>query len=428
MIASFGTGLAGTDLWELVLLLGLLAMSGFFSGSETSLFNLTAGQLYRMRNAGRAGRMVVLLMKRPRRVLNTLLLGNMLVNVAYASIASVMILHASDAWGLAGWQAFLVNLAPLLVLILLGEVAPKMLALVIGEKWALAAAVPLTTIGRVFRPLLAAMEVTLVSPLTRLFAPRPAAGGDITAEELNALLDLSAKRGILDHSVNELLQEIVALTDLRVGDIMVPRVDMIAHDLHAPPAELVEKFRATRLRKIPVYEGDLDHVLGVVHAKRMLLNPGADPRGLVVKVPFVPEAGSVERALLQFRVTRTQMAIVVDEYGGTAGLVTLHDIVEEIVGEIPEPAERSPAPAVERLGPREFLLDGNLAIHDWADAFKMDLSGKRISTIGGFVTSLLGRIARVGDTVTYRNLSFAVESMRRRRIDRLRLTLQEEPQ
>jgi CBS domain containing-hemolysin-like protein len=295
----------------------------------------------------------------------------------------------------------------------------------VADRWALLVAAPVTVLQRVLSPLLWCSGRLVVAPITHLLAPWVDLARDVTAAELAAVLDLSARRGILDRDATDLIQEIVELSDLRVTDIMVPRVDMIAYDLDAPRRGLIDLFRRTRLRKIPVYEGDVDQTFGVVHAKRLLMNPKAPLRDLVVKVPFVPEAATVERALLQFRVTRTQMAIVVDEYGGTAGLVTLEDILEEIVGDIRDDHDQQAAEPVRRISDRQYELDGELAIHEWDDAFKMDLSGKRISTVGGFVTSLLGRIAEPGDHATYRNLRFTVESMRGRRIEKLRLDLLE---
>ncbi len=410
--------------WKLVLLAGLLVASAFFSGTETSLFSLSRLQLYRLRHGRRSGKIASKLMSRPRRVLNTLLLGNMLVNVAYTGIAAVMILDLRRA-GLAGWAVAAASLGSLIVLILFGEVTPKMLAIAVGTRWVPPAAAALAVVERATAPVLYVLEKAIVGPLGRLVAPARPSAVDITAEELAALLDLSAKRGIIDRDVNALLQEIVALTDLNVADIMVPRVDMLAYDVDGPRQGLAKVFTETHLRKIPVYETDIDHVLGVIHAKRLLMDPQTPVRELVAEVPFVPEAGNVERLLLQFRVTGTQMAIVVDEYGGTAGLVTLEDVVEEIVGDIPDPHEAVAGPAVQRVGENEYLLNGNLAIHEWVDAFKIDLSGGRISTIGGFVTSLLGRIPRESDTVSYRNLRFTVEAMRRRRIEKLRLQLVE---
>ena len=411
--------------WQLVLMGGLLGGSAFFSGTETALFSLTRGQLMRFGQGGRLERLVASIMQTPGRTLNTLLLGNMLVNVAYASLSAVMI-FGLEAAGAPTWATVVASLAPLLALILLGEVTPKMLALVTGERWATLAATPVAVLEGAMSPVLRVLEALFIKPITRLVSPPATETSDVTAEELAAVLDLSAKRGILDHDANSLLQEILELTGLRVRDVMVPRVDMIACDVDAAPAELSEMFRRTHLRKVPVYEGSVDRIVGVVHAKRLLLGGGESLRDLCVTVPFVPEAANLERVLLQFRVTQTQMAVVVDEYGGTAGLVTLEDVLEEIVGDIPDPHEPADQPAVRRVSEREYLLDGNLAIHEWQDAFKIDLGGARISTVGGFVLSLLGRIPHVGEAIDHRNLRFVVESMRGRRIATLRLLLRED--
>ena len=417
-----------THAWHFAIMALLLVASGFFSGTETALFSLTRGQIHRLRQSRPAGRLVASLMRRPRQVLNTLLLSNMLVNVAFTGISAVMILDMKQAHLLSMWQAGLVSLVPLLALILIGEVTPKMLAFVLAESWAVLTAGLLIVVRRILWPVLAVLDVLMVLPITRLLAPRPEAGAAITAEELGALLDLSAKRGIIDHDAGEMLQEIAELDDLRVSDIMVPRVDLVAYNIAAPNEGLVGLFRKTRLRRIPVYAGDIDNILGVVHAKRLLLAPATPLGELVVKVPFVPAAGSVERTLLQLRVAKSQLAIVVDEYGGTAGLVTLEDILEEIVGDIPSPHDVDRGPAVVQTSETEYLLDGGLAIHEWSDAFKMDLTSGRISTIGGFVISLLGRIPREGETAAYRNLTFTVESVRRRRIGRIRLRRLEDSQ
>ena len=420
----WGAFLAG-HVGQMVLLAALLTMSAFFSGSETALFSLSPGQLYRLRRGGGGGRLTASLMARPHQILHSLLLGNLLVNVAYSGISAVLIIDLQRQTALPGALLAALLLAPVLVLILVGEVLPKMLAMLVAERWAVAAAVPLTGLRKALHWVIFVLHRAIVGPLTQIIAPRPAAGAAISGEELGARLDLSAKRGILDSQANVLLQEIVELTDLRVCDIMVPRVDMICYDVDAPTAGLVRLLGRTKLRRVPVYERDVDHVIGVVHAKRVLLDPAARLRDIVVTVPFVPEAANLERVLTQLRARRSQMALVVDEYGGTAGLVTMEDILEEIVGDIPDRHEEGRGPAVEQVGPGRYVIDGDLPIHEWDDAFGMGLRGRRISSIGGFVTSLLGRIPAVGDAAAYRNLRFTVRSMRRRRIGRLELQLLE---
>jgi CBS domain containing-hemolysin-like protein len=422
---SFGEFLGG-HLWQGLGLLVLLACSAFASGSETALFSLSRGQLYRLAHQGAAGRLAAALMKTPRRTLNALLMLNMLVNVAYAGTSALLVVRMEQA-GFAHWSLAAAAVAALLVLILAGEVVPKIVAFAMEGRWAVWAAPVLTVVEKVLRPLLWVLDRAIVTPLTLLIAPRAAYQPEITAEELGALLDLSAKQGLIDRDANELLQEIVELTDLRVGDIMVPRVDVVAYDVDDPPAGLIGLLARTRLRKIPVYRGDIDHVLGVIQGKRLLLEPGRPLEQLVVKAPFVPESANVERLLVQFRVTRTQLAIVVDEFGGMAGLVSLQDVLEEIVGDLPDPRDRQQEAAVQRLGAGRYLVEGDLAIHDWADLFGIDLSGRRISTVGGFVVSLLGHIPRVGEQAAYRNLRFTVHAMRGRRVSQLLLELEGEP-
>jgi CBS domain containing-hemolysin-like protein len=398
---------------------GLLVGSGFFSGTETALFNLSRGQLHQLRRR-RGGRTVAVLLRRPQTTLNLLLLGNMIVNVAYATIAAVMALYIRRTGG-AAWQVAATSLAGLVVLILLGEVAPKMLAYRTTERWSLTAATVLRVVGRLLWPLLWVLERLLVNPLVTIIAPRPTDEADITAGELSALLKLSASRGLLDDDAHALLHEIVDLTRLRVADVMVPRVDMTACDIHTPRPQLEQLLTEKGLRRICVYDGDVDHILGLIHAKRLLLSPQAPLRELVVDVPYVPVTANIERALLQFRQTRRQVAVAVDEYGGTAGLITLDDILEEIVGDIPRDESDDRDTAVMRLSDNEYLLHADLAIHEWADVFGIDLHAERISTVGGFVLALLGRIPKAGDTVTYRNLRFTVQAMDARRIRTLKL-------
>jgi putative hemolysin len=408
---------------ELALMAMLLLVSAFFSASETALFSLSRSQRHHLSHGSRLDRLAGSLLARPQRTLNTILLGNMLANTAYAAVSAVLVLGLPKL-GLASWQTACMSFLPLLILILLAEITPKSIALLAGVRLAAIVASPVAILSKILHLPLWLMDQLFVRPLTRIVSPREAIAGNITADELAAMLDLSAKRGVINLETNTLLQEIVELTDLRARDIMVPRVDIIACEATAPSDELAGKFRSSHLRRLPVYEGDMDHMLGVVHAKRFLLNPKAPLRSLVVKVPFVPEAANVERVLLQFRVTRSQIAFVVDEYGGIAGLVTLEDVLEEIVGDIPDP--RQPArPMVELINPHEYWIDGELGIHEWADAFRTDLGGHRISTIGGFVMSLLGHLPKAGDSVQYRNLKFTVESVHKRRIEKLHLELLE---
>jgi CBS domain containing-hemolysin-like protein len=267
------------------------------------------------------------------------------------------------------------------------------------------------------------MDTVLIHPLTRILSDRGPYIAGVTGEELSELLELSAKQGIIDHDTSGMLKEVLELTDLRVADIMVPRVDVICFNVEDDLEALAKLFRRTNLRKVPVYEGSPDNIIGTVNAKDVLLGAREDLRKLVRKALFVPQSANLEQLLVQFRRSGRQLALVVDEYGGTAGLVSLEDVLEEIVGELPDASGESLVAPVERISEREYLISADLGIHQWADVFKIDLAAERISTLGGFVTSRIGRLARIGDVVTDGNLRFTVETLRHRRIGTLRLEL-----
>jgi putative hemolysin len=408
--------------FDLLAMLVALVLAACVNGTEAAMFSLSPGQLYRMRSGGhRSAGLVPKLLATPRRLLNAILLMNLLVTTALAGLTAVIVLDIERQGHHA--VAVVASILPLLALILVGEMVPKMLGFAAPVGWSTLAAWPMLLLSRGLAPILWVLEKAVVNPLLRIVAPA-AASRDITSDELASLLDLSARRGHIARDANRLLREIVQLSDLRVSDIMVPRVDMIAYDIHDGRDGLVKLFNESHLRKIPVYDSQPDAVVGVIYGRDLLLGDNTRSlRDLAVAVPFVPAAGAVERLLVQFRVTRKQMAMVVDEFGGIAGLVTLTDIVEEIVGDIPgadaEPAE----PTVQRLDGSAYMLDGDLPIHDLADALGVSLVAARVTSVGGFLVSLLGRVPKPGDSARHRNLKFTVVSTRRRRVDKLRLEL-----
>ncbi|OPX25340.1 MAG: hypothetical protein B1H04_00105 [Planctomycetales bacterium 4484_123] len=411
---------------HLAVLVVLLAAGAFFSGAETALFSLSRGELFNLaRDDRRLSRLAASIMGQPDNVLTTVLLGTNVIHIIYFVFSTLLVVRAQRAVAGGDFWASALALGSLLAMIIFSEILPKTVAFLMPVRLAPSAAAVLAPLGRLVRPVHRFLMAGVVNPLTRLLAPSRDADGQLTSEEMAALLALSQKRGLIGQDEAELLQEVLELTRLRAGDIMVPRVDVVAYEADGPPGGLVDLMRTTGVTKVPVFEGDLDHVIGVVYAKRLLAEPGKTVRELLAPVQFVPESAPLERVLIHFRSTRSQLAIVVDEYGGMAGLVTLEDILEEVVGDIADAREPRRAPPVQRVGPAEWLVDGDLAIHEWADAFPTDLRGARFSTVGGFVVSLLGQIPQVGQTARYRNVTFIVEAVRGRRIATLRVRLEE---
>ncbi len=406
----------------------LLGASGFFSGAETAMFNLTRDQLRRFGVSRSPFRRVTArLMDEPRRVLVTVLAGNMTVNVGFF-VMGVMLMQKvgvrqPDAAGT--WRFIIGMLTPLLVIVF-GEVTPKSVAATMPGRLAPVAGLPLMVLGYLVLPVRLVLGYALVVPLARLITGgRRAERGFVTTDELQAIVEVAENEGTVSGAESDMLADILELGEMKVREVMTPRVDIVGCDVRTHTRDVLPIFKRSMKTKILVYEGRMDNVVGVVYAKTAFLNPAVPLADLVRPVRYVPETKTVESLLKTFRARRIQFAVVVDEYGGLAGLVTLEDCLEEIVGEIEDETDVPAAEPVRRLAPSHYLLAGNLSIRSWEDLFDMDLpeGGGRYSTVAGFVTSLLGRLPKRGDTTRWRNLEFCVDEVRRRRVTRVRLRL-----
>lgn len=410
-------------LGNVLLMLLLVACSAFFSGSETAFFNLTHRQVKQFEASDvRLQKLVARLLQRPSHLLNCLLLGNMIVNVLYFAMSSVLVAHIGHLWGFAA--ATLSAFATFIVLVLCGEILPKSLAYSNSRSLAIAAALPAFLVVQVFGPMASAFRMLFLEPVLRVLFGHAQQPKVITLAEFRSLVSLSRQRGLIGEDENRLLGEVVELGFLKVRHVMQPRVDMISSNVVESPESARELMHTHHLTKIPVYARNVDNIIGVVHLRQLFLKPGVPLDRLVQPVPFVPEQKTVESLLEFFRKTGTDMAIVVDEYGGLAGSVRLEDIAEEFFGRIEAPARVEP---ITQLGPLQYRLAGDLAIHDWADAFGVDLEETRVSTIGGLVMTLLGKIPRKGDVAYIGNLKFTVERVHRRRIETVILSLEPLP-
>ncbi|MEM6458693.1 MAG: hemolysin family protein [Planctomycetota bacterium] len=416
----------------LLLLAGLLVASGFFSGSETALFSLSRHQRARLaRSPGVAARATLTLLSETRGLLITLLMGNMTINVLYFVVSSTLLIRLGESGALPGPVVAVLTVAPLLAIILLGEVLPKQVAARLPEAFARVIALPMLGVHRLIAPLRIGAAVAVITPLSRLLAP-PTPPPDLSPEELETMLQLSRHHGVIDHSEQRVLEQVLELSRLQVRQLMVPRVDVVAFDLDDAPEALMALIRETRLRHLPAFRGDLDNVVGAIHTKQALLarpQTAEDVEKLVRQVRFVPELQRADRALIDLRKSGTTFSVAVDEYGGTAGFVTLEDLVEHLVGDIPGAYEAEVEPEVEPLGtgptPRRWRVDADLSVHDWPDVFgrhrhfEAARTLASANTVGGLVMAELGRVPAVGDRVRLGNLRLTVDRMAGHRVERV---------
>lgn len=410
----------------------LIAMSGCISGGETAIYALSRHQLHRLRQSPRTvAQLALRLRENPRSLLSTILLSNITVNTLLYSMLAVTVTKLGDGSPL--WTPVLGVLGFAIVLTF-AEIGPKLAALSACERLAPLVAGPIRLLEIATLPVRWVLETIIVEPLTRVICGadgRPGGSASshscIRAEELQRLVRLSQMEGLIDERENAIIHRVVDLKDLRVGTLMVPRVDIIAFNLKADSEQLVRLITTSRLARIPVYEGDIDGIQGVIDAKEFLLNRSAPLRQLLHPARFIPEQAGVEALLQHFRSTGSKSAVVVDEYGGVAGIVALEDVVETIVGEFHAPDEAVAPPGVHRLSETSFLVDASLPLDEFGRAFELPIEETRVNTVGGLIAQMLDRIPQRGDQVSIGPGTLRVESMRSRRILQARLDLKEPP-
>ena len=408
----------------------LLAASALFSGSETALFSLSAHQRSLLAQSDRAGALAAAkLLVETRALLVTLLVGNMVINVLYFTLSTVLMERWLESGNISATGAAGIALATLLGVIIMGEVLPKQVAAQQAFAWSVLVGVPLLAIHRAIAPVRILAERMVIAPLARLIAPTTPPP-DLSADELEIMLSMSRQRGIIDQGEQQLLRHVLELGQIKVRDIMVPRVDIRGYNLDDPLSAILQLARETRLRHLPVYDGNLDQIRGVILTRQLLANPPSTKRKLktlIKPVYYVPEIAPADHLLATLRERAVTFAIVVDEYGGTAGLVTLEDVVEHFIGDIPGAYERDGQPLVEQLGPSVFRVGADLAVHDWVEWFgrnpAMSKAASGAATLGGVVLGLLGKAPNPGDRVTLGNMVLMVERVEGRRITAVLVTL-----
>ncbi len=419
--AGLGTGPpTGTLLGALIVLGCLLGLSAFFSSSETAIFSLQNYDLELLKELSSTGRLLDRLRDRPQRLLATILMGNELVNVTLSSVAAALVvaLAPSHPW------LNVVLVLPLLVLF--GEVLPKSLAIRFTRRWALAVCRPLFTIYTVLGPL-RWLVTLLAGSITRLFGVR--VGGrsmGLREEELRSLVDMGREQGAIQPAEQEMIHAVFELDDLPVGRIMTPRADLVMLDLRSSWSEILATVRAEGLSRIPVYLHDRDNVVGVLMAKDLLRFVGRPPPNLrqvrqVLHPPcYVPTFKRADELLEEFRTQRVHMALVVDEHGSTAGVVTMDDLLGELMGEL---QDEDDAHTVElrREPDGALLVDASMDIDDFADHSASPIPEGDYSTVGGFVLSLTRDLPRRGQVVSWNGLSFEVAAVLARRITEVRV-------
>lgn len=419
---TFWTFLAAVSiehLFQVLLLILLVACSAFFSGSETAFFHLSRKTVRLFSHSElRLEQLVARILEDPNRFLTALLFGNMAVNVLFFSISSTLLYRVSQTHGPIA--AMVSGAACFFALLLFGEMLPKSVAFVNTKRFCLIASPVCYFLLSFLRPVLKVLDVLFVQTTIQLVVPSQKKN-TISMKQLGALLDSSRRQGLINNDESQLLTEILKFSHLKVRHVMLPRVEMAACPLKRSPQEIQQIMLRKRINKIPVYASDIDHIIGMIHLRDIILNPDRTAESIMHNVYFVPEQKTVESLIDFFKQTHTDHAVVVDEYGGVAGFVDMDNITEQLLGPIEETYLGEP---IEQIGPFQYRLHANLSISDWGDAFNVEITEGRLTTIGGFVTALLEKIPQQGDSVAFGKMRFTVENVHNNRIHTILLSVE----
>ena len=423
-------------LQELLIVLGLILANGFFSGAEMAIVASRRGRLRALAEKGdRRAQAALDLASSPDRFLPTVQIGITLVGTLAAAYGGDRLVsgfttwiadHAPPAIAAVARPIALTVFVMLLsfVTLLLGELVPKRLALRQAEAFARLAAPAMQLFARIARPLVWGMS-TATSAVLFLLGARKQTEPSVSVDDIEHLLETGRAEGILEAVELSVASEALRLGERSVRDIMRPRIDVDALDIETPQAEIIGAIAMAGYSRLPVYEGSLDHIIGYVSIKDALRHAWMgwpiELRKMLHRPIFVPETMPLDRLLELFQKERNQLAIVLDEYGGTEGLVTLEDVLEELVGEIHDEHRQADAHAFVQREDGSWLIDGSVAVDDLVDRFglKGEPLPRDYTTISGLVLAELERIPAAGDVVTWRGLRIEVVDMDGRRIDKL---------
>lgn len=384
---------------QIIILIFLVASSAFFSGSETALFSLSASQMQSLRNAGGCRARLVLLLKKPAQVLSTLLIGNTIVNVLVAALGYSIIETIIEKY----FQSVLefsatISVAVITILLLLfGEIAPKRIAIRKPERFTSFVACPLYVCYIVFTPFRIFLEAFSTS-IRRFLTPER---NTLNDEELLTALNVSAEQGTLDSYELNMVDGIMQLSSMTASDVMTPRVDFVGIDLDEPKESYLALVRSQEYHFLPVYENTPDEIEGFLDVRAYLLDPEHDFDKALRKPVFVPETATLDDILITMQRSRRHIVCVMDEYGGTAGLVTRGDILTVLTGDIPEDSSEEPSEDIVKKENEDnvWIIDGDTSLEEVNHALDLELDTEGVDRISGWVIAQAGRFLRGGESV-----------------------------
>lgn len=408
------------DAIQLIILVVLLALSAFFSSSETALTTVNKIRMRTLADAGdKRAAYVLRVIENPGKMLSAILIGNNVVNLYASSLSTVLAtrIWGNEAVGLA------TGVLTLLILIF-GEITPKTMATIRAEALALRVSAIIYVLMFLLTPVIVFVNY-LSSLVLRLLRIDPKKRGEsITEDELRTIVEVSHEEGVIETEEKKMINNVFDFGDAVARDVMVPRIDMSFVDVNATYEELMDIFRAEKYTRFPVYEETTDNVIGVLNIKDVFLQGGEEDfsvRHYLRQPLYTYEFKKVSELMVEMRQTDINIIIVLDEYGATAGLITQEDMLEEIVGEIRDEYDGDEEESVLQISPREYVVEGSMKLDDLNDRLELHLESEDYDSIGGIIIGLLDHLPEEGEDVVVDNVRLVVDHVEKNRIDKIHL-------
>lgn len=407
---------------QLLILILLLVMSAFFSSTETALTTVNKIRVRNLAEAGdRRAEYVLKVIEDPNKMLSAILIGNNVVNLYASSLSTVL---ATRIWGnkIVGIATGVLTL----LILIFGEIAPKTVANIQAEQIALRFAKSIYYIMTVMTPVIFVVNHLAFLVMKLLRVDLKDKGESITEDELRTIVEVSHEEGVIESDEKKMINNVFDFGDAVARDIMLPKVNMTFVDVNATYDELMEVFRSEKYTRYPVYEDTTDNVIGVLNIKDVFLKGGEKDfsvRKYLRKTLYTYEFKKVSELMREMRKAAISIVIVLDEYGSTVGLITLEDMLEEIVGDIRDEYDADEEKSILRIAPREYMVDGSVKLDDLDERLGLELKSEEYDSVGGLVIGLLNHLPEEKEEVVVENVRLVVDCVDKNRIDKIHLYL-----
>lgn len=410
---------------QLITVIILLSLSAFFSSSETALTTVNQIRMRTLADNGdkRAAR-VLRVTGNPGKMLSAILIGNNIVNLSASSISTSLAIHLFGNTG-AGIATGILTF----LILIFGEVTPKTMATIKADSMSLTVAAPIGFLMKILTPVIFIINKLSLGLMFLLHVNIKDAQKKMTEEELRTIVDVSQENGVIEHEERDMIHNLFDFGDAEAKEIMVPRIDMTFVQADATYQEVLDIFRQDMFTRLPVYEDSTDNVIGIINMKDFLLQndtPEFSVRNLLREPYFTYEHKNTADLFLEMRKSSISLAIVLDEYGVTAGLITLEDLLEEIVGEIRDEYDADEEDDITRISDREFYVLGSANLNDVSEALSLHFTSDDYDTIGGYCLGLLDHLPEKNEIIlTDNNILLRIDRMEKNRIERIYIRLPE---